>query len=69
MNADGYGKICMDGKHFYSTAPENAKRKVLVGIRAHTVDILTDGGQLLASHRRMFGEGPTSATTAPLWRC
>lgn len=24
MNADGYGKICMDGKHLYSTAPENA---------------------------------------------
>ena len=59
MNADGYGKICLDGKHFYSTAPENAKRKVLVGIRAHTVDILTDGGQILASHRRMFGEGRT----------
>ena len=59
MNADGYGKICLDGKHFYSTAPENAKRKVLVGIRAHTVDILTDGGQILTSHRRMFGEGRT----------
>ena len=59
MNADGYGKICMDGKHFYSTAPENAKRRVLVGIRAHKVDILTEGGRLLASHRRMFGEGRT----------
>lgn len=59
MNADGYGKVCMDGKHFYSTSPENAKHKVLVGIRAHTVDILNDGGQLLTSHRRMFGEGRT----------
>ena len=62
MNADGYGKICMDGKHFYSTAPENAKQKVLVGIRAHTVDILTDDGQLLTSHRRMFGEGRTDVS-------
>lgn len=59
VNADGYGKVCMDGKHFYSTSPENAKHKVLVGIRAHTVDILNDGGQLLTSHRRMFGEGRT----------
>lgn len=60
MNADEYGKICRDGKHFYSTAPENAKCKVLVGIRAHTVDILTDGGQILTNHRRMFGEGRTN---------
>ena len=62
MQADGYGKICMDGKHFYSTSPENAKQKVLVGIRAHTVDILTAGGQLVTSHRRMFGEGRTDTS-------
>ncbi len=35
---------------------------MLVGIRAHTVDILTDGGQLLTSHRRMFGEGRTDTS-------
>ena len=73
MTADGYGKVCMDGKHFYSTAPENARRKVLVGIRAHTVDILTDGGQVRITHRRMFGEGRTdvsdySTTLAVLMR-
>lgn len=62
MNADGYGKVCMDGKHFYSTSPGNAKHKVLVGIRAHTVDILNEGGQLLTSHRRMFGEGRTDVS-------
>ena len=37
LKADGYGKVCMDGKHFYSTRPENANKQVLVGIRAHTV--------------------------------
>ena len=62
LQADGYGKVCMDGKHFYSTAPENAHRKVLTGIRAHTIDILTDGGQLMTSHRRMFGEGRTDVS-------
>ena len=31
--ADGYGKICLDGKHFYSTKPENHNKKVLIGIR------------------------------------
>lgn len=59
MKADGYGKICMDGKHFYSTCPQNAHQKVLVGIQAHTVDILTEGGQILTTHRRSFGEGRT----------
>lgn len=59
LKADGYGKVCMDGKHFYSTRPENAHKKVLVGIRAHTVDILTEGGQIVTTHRRAFGEGRT----------
>lgn len=59
LKADGYGKVCMDGKHFYSTRPENAYQKVLVGIRAHTVDILTEGGQVIATHSRAFGEGRT----------
>ena len=30
---------------FYSTRPENANQKVLVGIHAHPIDILTEGGQ------------------------
>lgn len=59
LKADGYGKICMDGKHFYSTMPENANQKVLVGIRAHTVEILSEGGQVITTHRRAFGEGRT----------
>lgn len=59
LKADGYGKVCMDGKHFYSTMPENAQRKVLVGIRAHTIDILMEGGQVVTTHRRVFGEGRT----------
>ena len=52
----------MDGKHFYSTRPENANQKVLVGIRAHAVDILTEGGQLVTSHRRIFGDGRTDSS-------
>ena len=59
LKADGYGKVCMDGKHFYSTRPENAGQKVLVGIHAHTVEILSDSGQIITTHRRAFGEGRT----------
>lgn len=55
MKADGYGKICMDGKYFYPTRPENARWKVLVGIHEHTIDILTEAGQVVT----VFGEGRT----------
>ena len=69
LKADGYGKVCMDGKHFYSTSPENANKQVLVGIRAHTVDILTEGGQVVTTHRRAYGDNRTDisdySTTSP----
>lgn len=62
MKADGYGKICLDKKHFYSTRPENANQKVLIGIRAHKVDVLTAGGQILVTHCRTFREGRTDVS-------
>lgn len=54
--ADGYGKVCLDGKHHYSTKPENHDKKVLVGIRAHYVDILEPDGSLLVRHARQYGD-------------
>jgi hypothetical protein len=62
LQADGYGKVCLDGKHYYSTKPEFARRKVLAGIRAHQVDILTEGGQIVATHPRMYGETRTDTS-------
>ena len=59
FRADGYGKICIDGKHYYSTRPENRKEKVLVGIRAHYIDILNKDGGLLVRHRREYGDKRT----------
>lgn len=59
FKADGYGKICIDGKHYYSTRPENRKEKVLVGIRAHYIDILNSDGSLLVRHRREYGDKRT----------
>ena len=60
--ADGYGKICLDGRHFYSTKPENHNQKVMVGIRAHYIDILEPNGSLLVRHRRQYGEKRTDLT-------
>lgn len=54
LRADAYGKICMDGKHFYSTAPEWAGQDVLIAIRAHVIDILSQDGNILVSHPRSF---------------
>lgn len=62
LTADGYGKICLDGKHYYSTRPEYARQKVLVGIRAHWVDVLTEGGQIVTSHRRKYGDSRTDVS-------
>ena len=57
--ADGFGNVCLDGKHYYSTKPENHNKRVLIGIRAHYIDILEDNGQLLVRHKRQYGKDRT----------
>lgn len=57
--ADGYGKICLNGKHFYSTKPENRSKRVMIGIRAHYIDILEPNGDLLVRHMRQYGDTRT----------
>lgn len=59
--ADGYGKVAVDGNHHYSTRPEYAGREVLVGIRAHTIDIYDSGKEVLVSHIRRFGKERTDS--------
>ena len=60
LKADGYGKICIGGKHYYSTRPEYAgKRDVLVGIRAHYIDIFNNDGKILVRHKRQYGDTRT----------
>ena len=63
FNADGYGKICMEGRHYYSTRPEfSRKHNICVGIRAHYIDILDDDGKLVVQHERQYGEERTDVT-------
>ena len=52
--ADGYGKICLDGKHYYSTTPEWAGQSVLIGVGAHSIEILRADGSVLVRHPRSF---------------
>lgn len=59
VRTNGYGKFCLDGRHWYSSAPEYAERTVTVGIRAHTVVVYREDGAPLSVHRRAFGESRT----------
>lgn len=61
VKADGYGKVRIDGNHFYSTRPEFGGSEVLVGIRAHTIDIYGSDRKILVSHRRRFGKDRTDS--------
>ena len=57
--ADGYGKVCIDTNHHYSTKPENSGKDVLVGIRAHYIDIMENDGTVLVRHKRQYGKERT----------
>ena len=56
LKADGYGKVRIDSRHYYSTSPEYAGQEVLVAIRAHSIDIVDDHKRLVVRHSRVYGE-------------
>jgi len=62
IQADGYGKVRLDDRHYYATCPEYGGQKVLVGLRAHTVEIYTPELQILTTYPRQFGEQRSDST-------
>ena len=56
VHTDGYGKFCIDGRHWYSSSPEFASRELTVGIKAHSVVVYRESGEAFCTHRRAFGE-------------
>ena len=56
VHTDGYGKFCVDGRHWYSSCPELASRELTVGIKAHSVVVYRENAQVLCTHRRAYGE-------------
>lgn len=54
--ADGYGKIRLDDRHYYATCPEYGGHRVLVGLKAHTVEIYTADRQVLTIYPRQYGD-------------
>lgn len=61
VKADSYGKVRIDAKHFYSTCPELGGAEILVGIKAHDVEIYEEHGALITVHRRRFGQDRTDS--------
>jgi Transposase and inactivated derivatives len=53
---DGYGKFCVDGKHWYSSAPEYGNSEVTIGLKAHELVVYQRDGTPLCVHRRLYGD-------------
>ena len=56
LRTDGYGKFCLDGRHWYATAPDLANQEVVVGIGAHAITVYDRTGTIQVAHRRVYGE-------------
>lgn len=61
INADSYGKVRLDAQHYYSTCPEFGGTEVLVGVKAHSIEIYDESGALVVVHARRFGTERTDS--------
>jgi len=61
VNADSYGKVRLDDRHYYSSCPEFGGTEVLVGIKAHHIEIYDESGRLTVVHNRRFGAERTDS--------
>lgn len=55
VRTDGYGKFCLDGCHWYATAPEMGGQELVVGVGAHVVTVYDASGAIQCVHRRVYG--------------
>lgn len=62
MRADKYGKVCLDGRHRYSSDPSLGGESVIVAKTADKVRIHTKDGELVAEHARAYGEAPSDSS-------
>ena len=62
--ADKKGKVSVGekGRHLYSSDPSLARRELIVGLRAATVEIYDGAGTLICTHDRAYGSAPTDSS-------
>jgi len=59
---DGYGKFCLDGRHWYATSPDLAGKELVAAVAAHTVTVYDAAGTPQCVHRRGFGMARTDSS-------
>lgn len=55
------GHFCLEGPHWYSSAPECAQQAVIVRVGAHTVEPLAADGHVWTRHLRQYGADRTDS--------
>lgn len=55
VRTDGYGKFCLDGCHWYATAPDLGGQELVAGVGAHVVTVYDASGAIQCVHRRVYG--------------
>lgn len=62
--ADKKGKVSVGekGRHLYSSDPSLARRELVVGLHATTVEIYDGAGTLICTHGRAYGSAPTDSS-------
>lgn len=59
MDADGYGRICLGSKHFYSLGSQYADSKIIVDASAWTITAYDSNARLIGTMERQYGQERT----------
>ncbi|AEJ40406.1 Integrase catalytic region [Sulfobacillus acidophilus TPY] len=62
VRTDQQGRFCLEGQHWYSSAPEYAHRALIVRVGAHSVEPLATDGRPMTHHPRVYGPGRSDST-------
>jgi transposase len=62
VRTDQQGRFCLEGQHWYSSAPECAQQPLIVRVGAHSVEPLATDGRVLARHDRVYGAHRSDST-------
>jgi len=65
IKVNTYGKLCLEGKYTYSTAPKFANAAVRVKISAHEVVPFDEKGREIVRHERLYGSKQESMHWLP----
>ena len=62
VRTDRQGRFCLEGQHWYSSAPECAEQAIIVRVGAHSVEPMAADGHILTRHDRVYGPDRSDST-------